>query len=121
MGRRLTFDEHLTSAPRLAIIAALARGETLSFTELKDSTGLSDGNLHVQAHRLADAGYVRIRKAPRGRRNLTYFAITEVGLRALKLHVRKLQALLATKSGLLRPTRAARQTPNDAQVWHQRG
>jgi DNA-binding MarR family transcriptional regulator len=116
-GWRLTFDEHLTSAARLAIIAALAREEALSFTELKEATGLSDGNLHVQSHRLADVGYLRTRKKPRGRRTVTFFSITEAGLLALKLHVRKLQSILSTKSGILRPTRSTRRASNDAQVW----
>jgi DNA-binding transcriptional ArsR family regulator len=52
---------------RLAILAALAGNETLSFTDLKTITGTTDGNLSVHARRLEDAGYVLCEKTFAGR------------------------------------------------------
>ncbi len=112
----MAFDEHMTSPARLSIIACLVPGEILTFTELKQRTGLTDGNLHVQSGKLAAAGYVEITKVARGARSLTRFRITERGLESLKLHVQKLQAALVPGSRAIRP----RQSPSredDSQVW----
>jgi DNA-binding MarR family transcriptional regulator len=112
----LEFDEHLTSPARLAIISSLLPGRPLTFTELKGATNLADGNLHVQARKLAIAGYIEISKATRGGRSLTRFRITELGLESLKLHVRKLQSILATEGGETR-ARAGSSRQDDSQVW----
>ena len=100
----MEFDEHLLSPARLAIIAALVPGEALSFTQLKRAAGLADGNLHVQTRKLEEVGYLEIIKGQRGRRSWTRFRITEKGLAALKLHIRKLQAIIATESGVIKAT-----------------
>ncbi len=90
----LRFDEMISSPARLAILAALVPGPSVSFTEMKAATGLADGNLHVQSHKLADAGYLKIGKARQGRRSVTEFRLTELGLKRFKLHVRELQKIL---------------------------
>ncbi|MCK4413323.1 MAG: transcriptional regulator [Candidatus Eisenbacteria sp.] len=100
----MDFDEHLLSPARLAIITSLVPGEALSFTHLKRVAALADGNLHVQTRKLEDVGYIEIIKGQRGRRSWTRFRITEKGLAALRLHIRKLQGILATESGVIRPT-----------------
>jgi DNA-binding MarR family transcriptional regulator len=110
------FDEHITSPARLTIIATLVSGEARSFTDLKRVTGLADGNLHVQSRRLATAGYIEIIKGLRGRRSWTRFRITEHGLAALKLYVRKLETILSTEHGSIRPARPSPR-PDESQVW----
>jgi DNA-binding MarR family transcriptional regulator len=112
----MKFDEHITSPARLTIIASLISGEARSFTDLKRATSLADGNLHVQSRRLAAAGYVEIIKGLRGRRSWTRFRITELGLAALKLHVRKLETILSTESGTIRPAPPSPR-PDKSQVW----
>ncbi len=112
----MDFDEHMTSSARLSIIAGLVPGEPLTFTELKRKTGLADGNLHVQSRKLEAAGYIEIIKVPRGARSLTRFRITELGLSSLQLHVRKLQAILASESRAIRPVPAAARK-DGSQVW----
>ncbi len=113
----MKFDEHLTSQARLSIVSSLAPGKPLSFMELRAATGLADGNLHVQTRKLAAAGYIEIAKAMRGRRSLTRFRLTELGLESLKLHIRKLQAIVATESGEIRPQLGAARKEEDHQVW----
>lgn len=112
----MDFDEHLTSPARLAILASLFPGRALTFTELKGAAAIADGNLHVQTGRLAAAGYIEISKSARGRRTLTRFRITELGVESLKLYVRRLQAVLATEGGEVR-ARAVPSRQDDAQVW----
>lgn len=107
----------MISAPcRLGILATLVPGMPVSFTEMKEKTSLSDGNLHVQTRKLADVGYIRIDKVKRGRRSVTEFSITDLGLEKLRLHVMKLQQVLDRETAASRPARAPRQQ-DDAAVW----
>src|SRR5690606_20565704 len=52
---------------RLGIVSALAVNDTLSFNELKELLGTTDGNLSVHARRLEEAGYVECLKSFTGR------------------------------------------------------
>ena len=107
----------MISAPcRLGILATLVPGVPISFTEMKAATSLSDGNLHVQTRKLAGVGYIDISKAIRGRRSVTEFRITELGLERLRLYVMKLQAVLDVQTSVARPVRPAEQR-DDSAVW----
>ena len=108
------FDEMISSPTRLAILAALVPGQAVCFKEMKAATGVADGNLHVQTHKLADAGYLQIRKASQGRRSVTQFCLTELGLERFQLHVRKLQTVLdSAATRVVQPPRR----PDDSAVW----
>jgi DNA-binding PadR family transcriptional regulator len=111
----LKFDEMISAPCRLGILATLVPGAAVSFTEMKAATSLSDGNLHVQTRKLADVGYIDINKVRKGRRSVTEFRITKLGLERLRLHVMKLQAVLDAETGTTRPRRS-RQT-DDSVVW----
>ena len=95
----LHFDEMISAPCRLGILATLVPGAPISFTDMKAATSLSDGNLHVQTRKLADAGYIEINKVKRGRRTVTEFHLTSLGLERLRLHVMKLQRVLDTAVG----------------------
>ena len=113
----MDFDELLTSAARLSIMSALISDKALTFTELKRMSGLADGNLHVQTHKLAAAGYLEISKGNRGRRSYTSFRVSELGLTALKLHVRKLQNILDQEFADIGAKPGQTRDDDDAQVW----
>ncbi len=113
---KLHFDEMISAPCRLGILATLVPGTPVSFTEMKEVTSLSDGNLHVQTRKLADVGYIRIDKVKRGRRSVTEFSITELGLERLRLYVMKLQQVLDRETGTSRPAAGSRQQ-DDAAVW----
>ena len=107
----------MISAPcRLGILATLVPGQPVSFTEMKAATSLSDGNLHVQTRKLADVGYIDIKKVKKGRRSVTEFRITELGLERLRLHVMKLQQVLDAEADAKRPARRSRPA-DDSAVW----
>lgn len=107
----------MISAPcRLGILATLVPGEPVSFTEMKAATSLSDGNLHVQTRKLAGAGYIQISKDMKGRRSVTRFRITELGLERLRLYVMKLQKVLDAGAGATRPAQDVRRA-DDSAVW----
>jgi DNA-binding PadR family transcriptional regulator len=87
---------------------------------MKAAASLSDGNLHVQTRKLADVGYIEIRKIKKGRRSVTEFRITELGRERFQLHVMKLQRALdadvgARPAGKSPARRSAR--PDDSAVW----
>ncbi len=109
----------ISSPARLAILATLVPGDAVRFTAMKEATGLADGNLHVQTRKLADAGYVAIRKARRGGgsgRQVTEFRLTELGLERFRAHVRALQEVLDTEVGIFRPVPAGERR-DDSEVW----
>ena len=108
-----SLDTLLGTPSRLAIVATLADGRDRTFTELKEATGLADGNLHVQTARLVDAGYLRARKERRGGRTVTSYRLEESGLDALRRHTERLQRAL---SGV-RPVRTGPQSRDESQVW----
>lgn len=73
-------DRTLHEKARLSIMTSLAdHPNGLSFTELRDSCGLTNGNLSRHVQILEDAGMVRITKAFEGRRPLTTCALTDEG------------------------------------------
>ena len=107
----------MISAPcRLGILATLIPGEPVTFTEMKAATSLSDGNLHVQTRKLADVGYIDISKTSKGRRTVTEFRITDLGLERLRLHVMKLQKILDAESTTKAPARSGKRA-DDSAVW----
>jgi DNA-binding PadR family transcriptional regulator len=107
----------MISAPcRLGILATLVPGMPVSFTDMKAETSLSDGNLHVQTRKLANVGYIDINKAKKGRRTVTEFRITELGLERLRLYVMKLQAVLDADAGSTQAKSRSSQG-DDSAVW----
>ncbi|MGI9223322.1 MAG: transcriptional regulator [Woeseiaceae bacterium] len=112
----LHFDEMISAPCRLGILATLVPGIAVSFTEMKTKTSLSDGNLHVQTHKLAEVGYIDISKVMKGRRSVTEFRITELGLERLRLYVMKLQQVLDAEAST-KPSAKDSTRPDESAVW----
>jgi len=79
---------------RLGILSALVVQESLTFTELRDLLGATDGNLSVQARRLEDAGYVRCEKRFVGRKPKSTYRLSASGRTALEGYLETLSSLL---------------------------
>jgi DNA-binding MarR family transcriptional regulator len=93
-------DRLIHERTRLAIISALAVNTTLTFSELKELLGASDGNLSVHARKLEDAGYVACTKSFAGRMPKTEYRLTTAGRRALEKYLNHMEALIqATREG----------------------
>ena len=88
-------DRVIHERVRLAIVSALAASPSLTFNELKDLLGVTDGNLSVHARRLEDAGYVVCDKGFSGRVPRTAYRLTAAGRRAFARYVDHLEALIA--------------------------
>lgn len=79
---------------RLGIVSALAVNERLSFTELRDLLGATDGNLSVHARKLEEKGYVRCTKTFQGRKPRSDYRLTAAGRRALRRYLDHMEALI---------------------------
>lgn len=87
-------DRMVHEPARLAILTVLSAAEEVEFLFLLKVTGLSKGNLSVQAQKLEGAGYLQTLKAFRGRVPVTSFRITAEGKAALLTYHNQLRALL---------------------------
>src|SRR6201981_1476782 len=87
-------DRLIHERTRLAIISALAVNTSLTFSELKELLGASDGNLRVHARTLDDARYVSCSKSFAGRMPKTEYRLTPSGRRALEKYWNHMEALI---------------------------
>jgi DNA-binding MarR family transcriptional regulator len=87
-------DRVIHDRTRLAILAALAASDTVSFTDLKTTTGTTDGNLSVHARRLEEAGYVVCEKTFAGRTPRTEYRLSASGRRAFEKYLDHMDALI---------------------------
>ena len=87
-------DRIIHDRTRLAILAALAANETLSFTDLKAITGTTDGNLSVHARRIEEAGYLLCEKTFAGRTPRTEYRLSAAGRRAFEKYLDHMDALI---------------------------
>jgi DNA-binding HxlR family transcriptional regulator len=87
-------DRVIHERMRLAIVSSLAANASLSFHELKDLLGTTDGNLSVHARRLEEAGYVAFTKSFRRRMPRTEYRLTPEGRRAFERYLGHLEALV---------------------------
>ena len=90
----LQLDRVIHEKGRLAIMALLAASPLLSFTELRDTLNLTDGNLTAHIRTLHEAGYVSITKTYRGSRSLTTFALTPRGKQAFTEYIDLLEQVV---------------------------
>ena len=72
---------------RLAIMSILISVREAEFNFLKSETEATSGNLSVQIHKLADAGYREMEKTYRNNYPLTICRITDAGVEAFERYV----------------------------------
>jgi len=95
----LELDRLIHERMRLAIVSALAVAPSLTFAELKQILGTTDGNLSVHARKLEDAGYVTVVKSFAGRVPRTEYTLTPAGRRALERYVGHMEDLIRMMKG----------------------
>lgn len=88
-------DPVIHAPKRLALMALLAHAQDADFGFVRDALKVSDSDLSKQAAALADADYITVTKAGRGRGGTTTFRITKQGRAAYEKHRAALEALLA--------------------------
>ena len=98
-GSARDFDRLVYERVRLGIMSALAVNEEMSFTELRDLLGTSDGNLSVHARKLEDAGYLKCSKTFAGRVPRTVYKIAPAGRKALERYLDHMEAIISATRG----------------------
>lgn len=92
-------DPTLHERGRLAIVSVLAAVDHLTFTELRDTLGMTDGNLSVHLQKLEDREYITIDKQFVGRRPQTTCRLTRSGQRAFTRYLDHLEAIVQQGRG----------------------
>ena len=91
-------DAVLHEQHRLAIVSMLAAVPSLTFTELRDTLEMTDGNLSVHLRKLegekGEPGYVAIDKQFVGRRPQTTVRLTPKGREAFARYLDHLEAIV---------------------------
>ncbi len=93
-ARAAELDRLIHERMRLGIVSALAVNASLTFTDLRDLLGASDGNLSVHARKLEDAGYVACDKSFDGRVPRSEYRLTDEGRAALARYLDHMEALI---------------------------
>ncbi len=98
-GRRaeaapLELDRLIHERVRLGIVSSLAVNGSLTFTDLRDLLGITDGNLSAHARKLEDAGYIKCKKSFDGRMPRTDFGLTRTGRRELESYLSHMEAII---------------------------
>lgn len=90
----LQLDRVIHEKGRLAIMSMLAASPELSFTELRDTLNMTDGNLTSHMRTLQEAGYVSVSKSYANNRPLTTCSLTVAGKKAFASYVTLLEQIV---------------------------
>jgi len=90
----LELDRLIHERVRLGIVSALAVNGSLTFTDLRDLLGTTDGNLSAHARRLEDAGYIACTKSFDGRTPKTEYGLTATGRKELTAYLDHMEAII---------------------------
>ncbi len=96
----LQIDRVIHEKGRMGIMSLLAASPELSFTEMRDTLEMTDGNLTTHIRTLQEAGYVSIAKSYQNNRPLTTCSLTTAGRKAFATYIDLLdQIVRQTKPG----------------------
>ena len=87
----LSIDKTIHEPARITILTLLSVVDKTDFLFLKNSTGLTQGNLSSHLAQLENAGYVEIEKTFKGKRPLTLISISERGNKNFKAYLKTIK------------------------------
>jgi DNA-binding MarR family transcriptional regulator len=90
----LQLDRVIHEKGRLAIMSMLAATPELSFTEMRDTLKMTDGNLTTHIRTLQEAGYVSVTKSFQNNRPLTTCSLTSAGKKAFTSYINLLEQII---------------------------
>ena len=90
----LNLDRIIHEKGRLAIMSLLAASPELSFTELRDTLNMTDGNLTTHIRTLQEAGYVSVAKSYQNNRPHTECTLTASGRKAFAAYINLLEEIV---------------------------
>jgi DNA-binding MarR family transcriptional regulator len=83
----LQIDRVIHEKGRMGIMSLLAASPELSFTEMRETLEMTDGNLTSHIRTLQQAGYVSIAKTYQNNRPLTTCSLTAAGRKAFTTYI----------------------------------
>jgi DNA-binding MarR family transcriptional regulator len=87
-------DQLLQHRSRFGTMVLLSGVDALSFTNLRETLGETDGNLGAQLRKLEEADYLVVRKEFNDRKPISWYSISAKGRSALKSHVQAMESLI---------------------------
>jgi DNA-binding MarR family transcriptional regulator len=87
-------DRVIHEKGRMAIMSLLAANPELSFTEMKQTLGMTDGNLSVHLRTLQESGYIAVTKTFQDRKPLTTCSLTVAGRKAFGRYIDLLEQIV---------------------------
>jgi DNA-binding MarR family transcriptional regulator len=90
----LQLDRMIHEKGRLAIMSMLAASPELSFTEMRDALGMTDGNLTTHIRALQQEGYISVAKSYQNNRPLTTCSLTPAGRKAFTEYIDLLEQIV---------------------------
>ena len=90
----LQLDRVIHEKGRLAIMSALAGTAELSFTELRDTLDMTDGNLTTHIRILQEEGFISVAKSYQNNRSLTTCSLTKAGRKAFAGYIDLLEQIV---------------------------
>lgn len=90
----LQLDRIIHEKGRLAILSLMAATPELSFTEIRDTLSMTDGNLTAHIRTLQEAGLVSVTKTFQRGRPLTTYSLTISGKKAFATYIDLLEQIV---------------------------
>ena len=90
----LQLDRVIHEKGRLAIMSLLAATPELSFTELRDTLNMTDGNITTHIRTLQEAGYIAVTKSFQNNRPLTTCSLTPAGRQSFTAYIDLLEQIV---------------------------
>ncbi len=90
----LQLDRVIHEKGRLPIVSLLAASAELSFTEIRDTLRMTDGNLSMHLRTLQEAGYIAVTKSFHERKPLTTCSLTPLGKQAFTVYIGLLEQIV---------------------------
>jgi DNA-binding MarR family transcriptional regulator len=90
----LQLDRVIHEKGRMAIMSLLAAAPEWSFTEMRETLKMTDGNLTTHIRTLQEAGYVSVTKSYLNNRPLTTCAMTAAGRKAFTNYLDLLEKIV---------------------------
>ena len=93
-ARAVRLDALMHERVRLGILSSLATADHMTFSELRDTLGVTDGNLSVHARKLEEAGLVQCDKRFAHRKPRSEYRLTTKGRNAFASYLFQLESVI---------------------------
>lgn len=93
------FDNVFFEKTRLSLITLIIREEKISFNDLKDYVGGTDGAVYTHLEKLIKGGYAQKGKEIIGTTVSTMYSLTDLGISEFKKYITFLENVLKNQQG----------------------